>query len=167
MLKKRISVFLIAVIILVAVFATASCQKDDGGLFSVDKDAIDPYGREFDCVYNVDEYESGLYAVSYEIEASAMGKSMLVSNCADKVLLKKSDEGFMLTYYCYNDSFTDIRLNGVEAKSADKNGSYGYCFEVAKEDLEGKFEMSGYVKAMKKNVEFKIALNLNDATLIG
>ncbi|MBD5100800.1 MAG: hypothetical protein HDT29_06030 [Clostridiales bacterium] len=167
MLKKRISIFLIAVMILVAVFATAGCQKDDGGLFSVDKDAVDPYGRDFNCAYNVDEYDSGLYAVSFEIEASAMGKSMLVKNCADKVLVKKSKDGYTLTYYCYNDSFTNIRLYGVEAISADKDGAYGYSFDVAREDLDLQLEMSGYVKVMSRDVEFKIELNLDDAILIG
>ena len=167
MIKKKISVLFIAVIIVVAVLTVAGCQKDEVDLFSVDKNAIDPYGREFGCAYDVSAFESGKYAVSYEIQASPMGKSMLQSNCADKVLLNKSEDGYTLTFYCYNDSFTNIKLADVEEKSADRSGAYGYSFEVTQEDLDGTLEMSGYVSVMKRNVEFKITLDLDDAILIG
>ena len=169
MTKKRVSVILIVLTIVAAVCCFAGCQDDvdEGELFSANKKATDPYGREFNCVYDIDAYDTGVYAVGYEIEASMMGKSMLEKNCPDKVLVKKSKDGYTLTYYCNNDSFSNIKFNDVEAQTADEKGAFGYLFEVTREDLDGKLEMSGYVNLMKRDVQFKIILDLNNAILIG
>ena len=166
MIKKRVGIIFLTVAIIIATFALAGC-KDDGDWSDGNDGAIDPYGREFNNAYDIDEYLTGIYSVSYEIQASAMGKSMLKSNCSDRVSVSKTEDGLVLTYYCKNDSFTDIRLKGVEATTSDKNGMRGYAFDVERQDLDESLQMSGYVDIMKMNVEFKITLNLNDAILIG
>ena len=166
MIKKRVGIIFLTVAIIIATFALAGC-KDDGDWFDGNDGAIDPYGREFNNAYDIDEYLTGIYSVSYEIQASAMGKSMLKSNCSDRVCVSKTAEGYALTYYCKNDSFTDIRLKGAEAAKSNKNGMIGYSFDVDRQDLDESLQMSGYVSIMKRNVEFKITLDLDDAILIG
>ncbi|MDE6759008.1 MAG: hypothetical protein K2J89_07085 [Clostridia bacterium] len=168
MIKKKISIFLIVVMIVGVLFAVAACKNDDGDFLLDDASGkVDPYGRQFNNVYDIDEYLTGEYAVSYDIDASAMGKSMLKSNCADRVSVKKTEEGYVLTFYCMNDSFTEIALDGEEAQNADRGDAKGYAFDVEREELDGELNMSGYVSAMKRSVEFKIVLDLNDAILIG
>ena len=166
-MKKRIGILILTMAIIITAFALAGCKDDGGDWVDGNDGAVDPYGRQFNCAYDIDEYLTGIYSISYEIEASAMGKSMLKSNCSDRICVSKTQEGYTLTYYCKNDSFTDIRLKGEEATRADKNGLLGYAFEVERGDFDESLQMSGYVNLMKRNVEFKITLNLNDAILIG
>ena len=165
-MKKRIGIIFLTIAIIIATFALAGCNGDDDWANGNDG-AVDPYGREFNKAYDIDEYSTGIYSISYEIEASAMGKAMLTSNCSDRVSVSKTQDGLVLTYYCKNDSFTDIRLKGIEAEKSDKNGMKGYSFEVERQDLDESLQMSGYVNLMKRNVEFSITINLNDAILIG
>ena len=167
MSKRTLNILVSAVMIIGLIAVASACQNDDGGLsFSV-SDKADAYSRDYNNAYNIDDYQSGIYAVSYDIDASAMGKKMLVSNCADRVLLTVTDSEITLAYYCLNDSFTNIKLNGEDAISADRDGMKGYSFSVDRGDLDSALEMSGYVSAMKRDVQFKIVLHLDDALLIG
>ena len=168
MTKKKISILLVAVMIVGVLFALAACNNDDGNFLLDDvSDKVDSYGRQFNTAYDIDDYLTGEYAVSYDIDASAMGKTMIKNNCLDRVSVKKTEEGYALTFYCLNDSFTEITLDDEQAKNADRGEVKGYAFDVEREVLDGELNMSGYVSAMKRRVEFKIILDLNDAIYIG
>ncbi|MDE5616762.1 MAG: hypothetical protein K2I78_03140 [Clostridia bacterium] len=166
MSKKIISAVLSLSILLCMAVAIVGC-KDEGAELPPIAGAPDPYGREFDTICDIDEYPTGIYEISFAIEASAMGKSMLEKNCLDKLIIAISEDGCKLKFYCKNTSFTNIKIGDKEARAENIDSLYGYVFDIEREDLNGKIEMSGYVSVMKRDVEFVIVPDLTCAVLVG
>ncbi len=96
-----------------------------------------------------------------------MGKTMIGNYCYNKVKLVVSAEGMALTFYCKNNTFSNVKLDSRAGKSIEESDMYGYTFEITREDLNNKLAMTGYVSLMKRDVAFSINVDLSNAKLIG
>ncbi|MDE6211435.1 MAG: hypothetical protein K2G42_05640 [Clostridia bacterium] len=164
-MKKKIFIGLSIFCIMCAVI-TAFVGCDNSGLGS--ESGQDKFGRTYGEIYDIDDYTSGIYAIEYEIgDTSAMGKSMIGSNCYEKIKLAISDGEYTLTFYCKNTAFSDVKLNGELGQRVEESGMYGYQFKIDRENLDTSLAMTGKVSLMNKDVAFSIKVDLSKSALIG
>ncbi|MDE6473984.1 MAG: hypothetical protein K2L70_02690 [Clostridia bacterium] len=164
-MKKKILISVAILSIMCIVFAVLTACNDSG----LDRESgQDKFGRNYGEVYNIDEYQSGVYAIPYEIgDTSAMGKSMIGSYCYDKIKLAVTDGEYTLTFYCKNTSFSDVKINGELGQSIEESGMFGYKFQISRDDLDGSLAMTGKVALMNRDVAFSIKVDLSKCALIG
>ncbi len=168
--EKKMKNKIIICAVIFCILATASAVfiacDNSGGLDS--QSGTDKYGRKFGSYYDIDEYESGIYSIEYEIgDAGAMGKTMIGNYCYQDVKIAVSEDSITLTFYCKDKTFSDVKLDGNAGVSVEESDMYGYKFDIDREDLNEKFSMTGYVSMMKKDVAFSIKVDLSKARLIG
>ena len=165
-MKNKIIIGAVIFCLLVTLLAVIVACDNSGGLGS--QSGSDKYGREFGSICDIDGEESGIYEIDYEIDdTSAMGKTMIGNYCYNKVKLAVSAEGMALTFYCKNNTFSNVKLDSRAGKSIEESDMYGYTFEITREDLNNKLAMTGYVSLMKRDVAFSINVDLSNAKLIG
>lgn len=166
---KKVAVLTAVVAISMAlIFALAACGKAEEDNFS----GKDVYDRDLGGIYDIDSEETGVFRLPYEIgDTSVMGKTMISSNCADYVQVEKTAQGYRLTYYCKEGMLGAVKIitaGGEISGTESEDGSYqGFTFEVSKEDLESKINLSCVVTVMNKTVEYSIKPDLTKAKLVG
>lgn len=168
--NKLILNFALCLILVAVVCLIAACGND--GISDGVKTGEDEYGRVYGEIYSVDEYESGIYRIPYEIEdTSEIGKSMISQYCLEYVSLDVDGGQYVLTFYCKSNMLNDVKLSvGGEmqtGESADNGENYGYAFEIDRSALDDKMGMECTVKLMNKTVAFSIRADLSQAVLVG
>lgn len=159
--RKAIVIALSIILIILAIFAACSERET-----SVDT-GTDPLGREYGSVYNIDDYASGNYRVTYEIGGTSdMGKWMIQKNCEDYIGLAVTEVGHTLYFYCKGDLLQDVTLDGQLSQVRTKDGNQVHSFAIERAMLDQEMEMQCMVKIMHKQVKFTIRVDLNTAILV-
>lgn len=163
---KKIFAVAVAVCVLAACLAACTTgQKTYEG-----KDA---YGRNFGEIYEVDSAATGTFELPYAIaDTSAIGKTMIAANCADYVIVEKTESGYRLGFLCKGDMLGSVRMtvgDGVyaDAEKSEKDGYNAFTFDVAREALDAKISLQCEVTVMHKTVSFSIAPDMTKAKLAG
>lgn len=169
-MKRFILTATVLAAVLTAALGLAACTDDKIEI----PDGSSDDGRELNEIYDIDDYESGVYLVPYEvISESTMGKTMVQLYCVSTVKVEKSADGIELALYITDpDMMSNVRLvgaNGEEQTGVEVNefGYDGYEFEVGRENLDKEIAVRLFVNMMKRDTNFGIKLDLTQAKLVG
>lgn len=169
MKKKFVMTVISVLIITVVAIAFASCNSAQPPV----KEGQDGYGRTLGNVYDIDSAPTGVFRIGYKIEdTSVMGKTMISANCRDYIELDVNNGRYTVTYLCKQGmlSQVSVKIDGAEreVKQGDtKDGYTPYSFEVSKEELGSKMQMTCIVDIMKKQVSYSVIPDIHSAKLVG
>lgn len=166
-MKRSTMIVIVAISVIALVFSLAACVKDETVY-----DGKDAYGRSFGEIYEIGSEETGIFRIPYVIEdTSAVGKSMISSNCADYVEVKKDAEKYEFTYLCKKGMLGKVSLvredGDVNATEGEKDGYQSFTFDLTEDELRNKIALKCVVTLMKKTVNFSVRPDLTQAKLVG
>lgn len=169
-MKKIILTTAVLAIVLTAALGLAACTDDKIEI----PDGSSDDGRELNEIYDIDDYESGVYLVPYEVVSdSTMGKMMVEKYCVSTVKVEKSGDGIEFAFYITDQSMmSNVRIvdeSGNEQTGVEVNefGYDGYEFEVGRENLDKEIAVKLFVNIMQRDTNFGIKLDLTQAKLVG
>lgn len=166
-MKKTITFIIAAITVCALVFSLAACGEEEQ-VYS----GKDAYGRSYGEIYDINSEETGLFRVPYEIgDTSAIGKSMISSNCADYVEVKKDADKYEFTYFCKKGMQGEVAVVSddltVKGTAGEKDGYQSFTFDFTQQELENKIALQCEVTVMNKTVNFSVTLDLKQAKLVG
>lgn len=146
MKKKFLAAAAFIIVIVMFVFAFTACKEEENVV-----SGEDAYGRVFGEIYDVDSQPEGIFRLPYTIgDTSFIGQTMISANCADYVILRKSEDGYKLTYLCKKGALSAVRKAGdgkyEEGVVSEEGDMQGFTFAIERDELKQKIMLQCVVE---------------------